>query len=86
MDNDNSNAGYETGYGKPPQHTRFRKGKSGNSKGRPRGSKNMTALLGEALGERVVINEGGRRRTATKYQVIVKQIVNRAAQGDHRST
>jgi Family of unknown function (DUF5681) len=27
---------YEVGYGKPPQHTRFRKGHSGNPGGRPR--------------------------------------------------
>jgi hypothetical protein len=35
--------------------------------------------------EPVVINENGRRRKATKLQVIVKQMVNKAAQGDHRS-
>jgi 3-dehydroquinate synthase class II len=38
-----------------------------------------------ALAEPVMINENGRRRKATKLQVIVKQLVNKAAQGDHRS-
>ena len=40
---------YEVGYGKPPLHTRFQKGKSGNPKGRPRGKKNMSTLLSTAL-------------------------------------
>jgi Family of unknown function (DUF5681) len=39
----------------------------------------------EALAEPLVINENGRRKKATKLQVIVKQMVNKAAQGDHRS-
>jgi hypothetical protein len=77
---------YEVGYGKPPQRTRFRKGQSGNPKGRPRGSRNATTILNEALHERVVVTENGRRKSATKLEVIFKQLVNKAAQGDHRAT
>ena len=76
---------YETGYGKPPRHMRFQKGRSGNPKGRPRGSKNSATLLMEALHEPVIISENGRRKKITKQQAIVKQIVNKAASGDHRS-
>jgi Family of unknown function (DUF5681)/DNA methylase len=76
---------YEIGYGKPPRHTQFRKGQSGNPKGRPRGAKNSATLLNEALDEPVVVTENGRRKTITKKQVIVKQIVNKAAGGDYRS-
>jgi hypothetical protein len=86
VENDNREGGYEIGYGKPPRHTRFQKGQSGNSRGRPRGSKNFTTVAEEALREPVAINENGRRKRATKMEVIFKQLVNKAAKGDHRST
>ena len=73
---------YEIGYGKPPRHSRFQKGQSGNSRGRPRAANNFTTIVGEALREPVVINENGRRKRATKAEVIGKQLVNKAAKGD----
>jgi hypothetical protein len=76
---------YEVGYGKPPRHTQFKKGRSGNPKGRPRGTKNSATLLNEALSEPVVITHNGRRKTITKKQAIMMQIVNKAASGDHRA-
>jgi hypothetical protein len=85
MENDNKEGGYEIGYGKPPRSTRFQKGQSGNFSGRPKGAKNFTTVAEEALREPVVINENGRRKTATKMKVIFKQLVNKAAKGDHRS-
>ena len=81
----NRNSDYAVGYGKPPRHTRFPNGRSGNPKGRPKGSKNSTTLFLEALGEEVVVSENGRRKKITKREAIVKQLVNKAASGDHRS-
>ena len=76
----------EVGFGKPPKHTQFQKGASGNPKGRPRGSRNASTVLDEALKEHVIISENGQRRTVTKLEVILKQLVNKAAQGDHKAT
>ena len=73
------------GYGVPPESTRFKKGVSGNPKGRPKGSVNVVTSLSKALRERVVINENGRRKTVTKLEAALKQLVNKAATGDLRA-
>jgi hypothetical protein len=73
---------YTIGYGKPPKHTRFKKGQSGNPRGRARGSRSFLRLLADALGERVVINEGNRRKTITKLEAVAKQFANKGASGD----
>jgi hypothetical protein len=76
---------YEVGYGKPPRHTRFAKGQSGNPRGRPCGAKNFTTLLEEALDEPVTVTENGGRRKVSKLQAIVTQLVNRSATADFRA-
>jgi Family of unknown function (DUF5681) len=73
------------GYGKPPEATRFKKGVSGNPKGRPRGSLNVATVFMKTLREKVVVNENGQRRTVTKLEAAVKQLVNKAASGEQRS-
>jgi hypothetical protein len=76
---------YEVGYGKPPLHTRFQKGKSGNPKGRPRGKKNMSTLLSSALNASIVV-ANGRRKKITKREAIVTQLVNKSAAADLKAT
>ena len=75
---------YEVGYGKPPRHTRFTKGQSGNPRGRPPGAKNLKTLLSEALNEPVIVTENGARRRVTKREAIITQLVNRSATADCR--
>jgi hypothetical protein len=85
VENDNREDGYTIGYRKPPRHSQFRKGLSGNFRGRPKGAKNFTTVAEEALLEPVIISQDGRRKRTTKMEVIFKQLVNKAAKGDHRS-
>jgi hypothetical protein len=73
---------YAVGYGRPPSHSRFRPGRSGNPRGRPSRSKNLATLLSEALKEPVIVVENGRRRKIAKRQAIVTQLVNRSAKAD----
>ena len=77
---------YEVGYGKPPRHTRFRKGQSGNPSGRSKESKNLATLLKEALNERVIVAENGGRRKITMREAIIRQLVKRSATADLRAT
>ncbi|MFZ1119861.1 MAG: DUF5681 domain-containing protein [Candidatus Binataceae bacterium] len=76
---------YTVGKGKPPEHTRFQKGQSGNPAGRRRGSKNVATLLEQVLNERVVVTETGKRKRITKLEAMIKQLANKAASGDHRA-
>jgi hypothetical protein len=76
---------YQVGYGKPPRHTQFAKGQSGNPRGRPSGSKNLATLVSEALNEMVIVTEDGGRRKITKREAMIKQLVNRSAKADWRA-
>jgi hypothetical protein len=42
---------YNVGYGKPPVQTRFRKGQSGNPKGRGKGSRNFATVFMAAMSQ-----------------------------------
>ena len=77
---------YEVGYGKPPLHTRFKKGQSGNPRGRPRGAKNLTTLVSDALDQLVVVTENGRRREISKRHLGIAQLVNKFAMAEPNAT
>jgi hypothetical protein len=75
---------YQVGPGRPPVHTRFKKAQSGNPGGRS--AKSLPALLVDALNETVVVTIDGRRRTITKREVVVTQMVDKSASADLRAT
>jgi hypothetical protein len=72
------------GYGKPPKSHQFKKGHSGNPKGRPKGSKNLRTDLSDELYSRVSVTERGRKRTLTKQQVLIKKMMAEALSGQHK--
>ena len=75
----------EVGYKKPPKHTRFKRGQSGNPRGRPKGSRNLKTELAEELQEQIRIKEGGAPRRVTKQRAMLKSLAAKAVQGDARS-
>jgi hypothetical protein len=75
----------DIGYGKPPTGTRFQPGQSGNPAGRPKGALNVATIVSRVLRERVVVIENGQRKSITKLEASLKQIVNKGAAGDFRA-
>jgi hypothetical protein len=75
----------EVGYGRPPRDTQFKKGVSGNPKGRPKGSVSLSTVVQRTSREPVSINENGKRKVITKAEAALKQLSNKAASGDLRA-
>jgi Family of unknown function (DUF5681) len=82
----------EVGYRRPPKHTRFKPGQSGNPSGRP-GHKASTkasgqsvgALLSKILKEKLKLREGERLLTVSKIDAALRSIVAKAIKGDPKS-
>ena len=77
---------YEVGYGRPPKHTRFAPGKSGNRKGRPRGSRNIKTLVSEFAKGLIKVKEGGRERTLTRADALIRKLFADAITGNTKAT
>lgn len=84
-DSDKPYRPYEVGRGKPPKKTQFKKGQSGNPRGRRKGSKNFKSTLQTELKRQVTINEDGRRKRISKREAVAKQLVNKAVSGDPKA-
>jgi hypothetical protein len=75
------------GYGKPPKHTRFKPGQSGN----PRGRKRRLAYeedenpLRVYMLETMTVSIKGKKVKLPVVDVIIKSMIQKAASGDHRS-
>jgi hypothetical protein len=70
------------GYKKPPVHTQFQKGQSGNLKGRPKGSKSFNSILEKMLRKRVSITENGQQRQVEMIEAMALRLVQKAVGGD----
>jgi hypothetical protein len=76
---------YSIGYKKPPKDKQFQKGKSGNARGRPKGSNNFLKLLQQELEKPIVVAENGKRKTVSRMQAMVMRMVNGALQSDQKA-
>lgn len=74
------------GYANPPLHSRFRPGRSGNPRGRPKGSRNFKTILAAAMHEKVTIRTAKGPKRITKLEALIQKTINDALTGDVRST
>lgn len=77
--------GYEVGYGKPPRHTRFKQGASGNPRGRPRRSKDISTLFDQQLDRLVTVTRDGRKVRVSLRELFAMNIVKAAVNGNSRA-
>jgi hypothetical protein len=73
---------YAVGYALPPKATQFKKGESGNPKGRPKGTRSVGALLRDILEQRVAVTENGRTRRIPTLEVMLRRLANDAMRKD----
>ena len=81
---DRSDVPADIGYGKPPLATRFKKGVSGNPRGRPRGRR-KDIPYDAVLGCMVTVRENGRERRVTAAEAFILQLTKKGLQGDSAS-
>jgi hypothetical protein len=75
----------EVGFKRPPVHSRFRKGCSGNPNGRTKGTKNLRTDLSEVLQERITVPMGDRKVRISKQRALVMALYAKSVKGDSRS-
>jgi len=73
---------YEVGYRRPPKSHQFQPGRSGNPKGRPKGSRSLSTLVDEALSRTIKANIGGKTVLISQREAMVRQYVDKAMRGD----
>lgn len=71
------------GYGRPPKHSRFQRGRSGNPTGRPKRKPSFWAALQTELAASAPTTH--RQRAGSKLQMLVKVLVNSAISGNARA-
>jgi Family of unknown function (DUF5681) len=76
---------YTVGYGKPPMHSRFRPGQSGNPSGRRKGVPNLATDVKRTLMTPVKVKEAGRTRKKSTQEGALMVLREKALQGDLRA-
>lgn len=69
------------GYGRPPRATRFKPGRSGNPRGRPR-NRHREIPYDAVLGQMVMVREGGRERRVTAAEAFILKLTQKGLAGD----
>jgi hypothetical protein len=77
--------GYVVGYGRPPKTTQFGPGKSGNPRGRPKGSRTVGAILQDILEQKIAVTENGKTRRIAALEVMLRRLVNDAMRSDAKA-
>lgn len=76
---------YKVGHGKPPKEHQFKKGRSGNPRGRKPRERNASTLLRLELDKLVVVRDGIREIKISKREALMTSLVNDAIKNKARA-
>lgn len=85
MTDETSDDGFVVGYKKPPRHSRFQPGKSGNPRGKQKGVRNFSTDVKRTLEVPVRLNDQGRTRRVSTQEAALLRLREKALKGDPRS-
>jgi len=74
--------GYKVGYGRPPEHTRFLPGKSGNPRGRPKAQPSAEALLLEEASKLIKVKSGDKILKVSRLRALMRKLIDLSLQGN----
>ena len=75
-----ADSAHEIGYGKPPKANQFRKGRTGNPRGKRQGEEKTISAFKRIVLKRVKINDGEKVRTMTLAEAVILKNYNAAVQ------
>ena len=76
---------HAVGYGKPPLRSQFKRGQSGNPRGRPKKSRNLRSIIEDALLTKITVREGDKTRIVSKLEGLVLRHIDSALKGNDRA-
>lgn len=82
MSDEDDDEDYKVGYGRPPKKSQFRKGQSGNPKGRPKGAKGFAATMQRQLARKVPVRQGNQTVWMTVEEALSSRALELASKGN----
>jgi hypothetical protein len=76
---------YEVGYGKPPKDSQFKKGESGNPKGRTKNTRNFKTDLTKILEKPISVREGDRKFRVSGQEGMLMSLMSNCLKGDTKA-
>jgi hypothetical protein len=76
---------YEVGYGKPPKDSQFKKGESGNPRGRAKYTRNLKTDLTKILGKKISVREGDRKFKVSGQEGVLMSLMAKCLKGDTKA-
>lgn len=79
-----SNGNYPIGYKKPPKHTQFKKGQSGNPKGRLKKSddQHLFELFNDVIKQGVPVKQGSSTKVMQRIEVVIHSLFGQSSKGN----